>query len=533
MDNLWLYDHRGGSVINVGSFLELGDEYSVGDAEKERTLLTEGAGGGGNAYDLWAANRTWRIPLILPSRSAFGGLYGLQRLIRDKLNPDGYLEFKPQSVPTDNMLRFEIEGGELAIRHFPRIDELGKARALLTIYTQPYGYIATKISLSISNQVEFRRNGPGAGHWWVTPDLSPGDGIVPVNLGQIVNTGTASGATDNMAARNPRALLWSIHSRPSVPTMWGRIATKGLYEGLGTSFYALPSLAGGGPGQPTSYRVYWNGSIWEGSAAFSLASLFVPIANFYFASQNTNPSQYMLNASAPGRVRAFAIARALGASGLNWSLTGYFGDRYTLPTESYSLVFATVPPENASIWRANNGFNPYPSQNYVIADLGEHSIDAIAASINSLAFSLWARPLSSQASWGATPSIGPSQGIETSAVVLVPVGEHSQGIVRSRVGEGDWSGNDSNGIFWPIVEGIERRIFHIGAGQLVRGDAYAEGDYPELDNRRRTASGFALSVFQWAYHASAPAIGMIPHWRQFEIQGDDSLRPTFSFLRDI
>lgn len=526
-----LYDPAGASPINLATFLRIDDGYDVGDAGINDPLLADGALFGGRGYGVRTNLREWQLPLRLASNGAWGGLRALESGIRANLGRRSYLDFQPGGVASAEAVRFDVEAGILSIDHRPRIADMARSDSVLRLWTQPFGYWPTLISMVLAGAGS--QINSGAPWTAFIPAASIiGDGIIPLRLEwQLI--GQASLASSGAQSRLPQRLVYSFHSQPSVPSLiWsGFVATSG---GMGRTIVGgFTPVWGGSTTNPsygpvvavsTGLSLYVSGSYAATAVANNFApTAFVPLVQMPLASSGGLGSYYA------GRHRLYAWARPLGASSFGWLVAGLIDkngfENSPMPTSRIN-TYATVAHPSVGAMFANgpSGWN--------VVDLGEVSwppagspTAALSANPN---IALWGRPLASVASWGAVASLGPSQGIEIGGFGLIPISSVGAFGILSAVGGNSSAGSDQ--LSAPIIDGIQR-IAADGSG-LRPLSAYLNGDMPVWDRRNAIASGLAVTVLPYSVPSSArPQMGVSPEMHNMAVTF--RYRPTFQFLRGL
>lgn len=148
MDNLFLTGPLG-TQINIGSWLDKtqGVDYGAHDLIRQQLVQSAFVEGARMSYETSAGARRMSFPLRVPSGGVAGmSLDALEASLRQMVRPGGYLDIKPDGVPTGEMVRFDILGGDVAHRNYSvDMQRIARRDVTLSLQTQPFGYWPTWI----------------------------------------------------------------------------------------------------------------------------------------------------------------------------------------------------------------------------------------------------------------------------------------------------------------------------------------------------------------------------------------------------
>lgn len=216
MDNVFLTGPLG-TQWNVGSWVEKseGVDWGARDLIRQQLTRTTFVEGAQLAYESAAGARKMAFPLIIPS-GAVGGLAldTIEASLRQMVRPGGFIDIKPESVPTTEMVRFDILGGGVEHRGYSvDLRRVSRSRYMLTLETQPFGYWPTAIVLASVASVAagpFTLTVPGAS---VIGDV-PGFGILQIAPFHASGFGGASTLFEP-GSWYPDMVAWSLGGKPS------------------------------------------------------------------------------------------------------------------------------------------------------------------------------------------------------------------------------------------------------------------------------------------------------------------------------
>ena len=534
-DQLWLYGRYEPTLnpINLGSFVQIFEGYDVGNPGLEQPYMGRNPLIGARVDAYSAPVRTWTIPVLLASMGTFGGvsggLRGLETQIRSRLTRGAYLDFKTGQTPTSEIVRFPVIGGLYESYNQPRLADLSKSLGKVTVYTEPYGYWPTWVSLACVT---------GSDYVWgnspmkitINPATIIGDGPIPFFLHYTAVGGGTSAASDLTGGGD--GWFYSIHMATQLsPSNFGHLATRGY------------DFIGGGPGviKGGSYVTATGWGFDGGAAGDAGTNLHVHIYGSwgiggvgYSPSFWANIALYPLwyGSGPQGPQRVFLPVRNLGPSPLRFSFTADRSDQTSdaMATAYQTLTSATLPARNLDV-ETSSYFTPSIIWN--ILDLGmftfgKSRVDTPRGAMANIEhLRIFAKPLP-HASWGsAVASLGPSQGFEIGPVVLMPAaltGAIVPTYEFQRQGiEVQFSGDDPKSA---LYGGIQAPF-----------DYRFSGQYPVLDMRRpeyRLGSWLIeISLFSVAKkEIASPAPGMIANFRRPQ-RAEVLYRPTFSFIKGL
>lgn len=152
MDNIFLTGPLG-TQWNIGSWLEkAAAAVDYGAAGLLRQQLSQNAWveGARFGFETAAGPRRMSFPLLVPSGGVGGlSLDAIEASLRQMVRPGGFLDIKPDGVPTGEMVRFDVLGGDVAHRDYSiDLQRIGRRRYTLGLQTQPFGYWPTWITLA-------------------------------------------------------------------------------------------------------------------------------------------------------------------------------------------------------------------------------------------------------------------------------------------------------------------------------------------------------------------------------------------------
>lgn len=212
MDSVYLTGPLG-TQWNLGSWIDKtqGLDYGARGLVRQQLTQTAFVEGARLSYESAAGARTMTFPVRVPS----GGIAGLsvdtiEAGLRQMVRPGGWVDLQPQGVPTGEMVRFDILGGDVA-HHAYSVDLQRESRRELTVtlQTQPFGYWPTAIVLASVASI-------GVGPFKLT--IPPGSVIGDVPGFGILQVSPFH-ASDGMGAANPTwvpdMVAWSVGGRPS------------------------------------------------------------------------------------------------------------------------------------------------------------------------------------------------------------------------------------------------------------------------------------------------------------------------------
>ncbi|MGH2712833.1 MAG: hypothetical protein ACRDM7_02890 [Thermoleophilaceae bacterium] len=149
MDSFFLHA-AGGSVYNLGSFLEVSEPLDLGFAALDQPVYAESLARDGGVFGFESSRiRTWQLPLVLPSGADGKSLAAFQAALRLAARPGPWkLVAQPQGVPSAEAVHFDGLSGRWRPAYHTREWAVGRTRGTLELDTQPFGYWPTEILLA-------------------------------------------------------------------------------------------------------------------------------------------------------------------------------------------------------------------------------------------------------------------------------------------------------------------------------------------------------------------------------------------------
>lgn len=358
MDHLTL-TNPAGSSINVGSF-RTEDDADYGSKDLLKAGFSENALTDGGLLALETVGvRHMVFPIRLASVGAYGGLAGVQGLIRGMARPGATLDVQLENVPTADGVRFDVVAGRLEERWRLPLGRISRLEADLKLDVRPFGYLPTTIVLASAASVGL----PGA---------------LAIPNGSLL--GDAPGLIEFYAD-----------------------ATAATFYPAGSWTFDLLawSLGGGSGGSP-----FWSGASLTGIAAASVAGVAQAPASqalhtFHPGITGWARAAYLnvgsaISARYTGRHRVFAYAKLTPSQALPFyvSLDAGYIDGVSLNALASSAPVATLPPAEAS--GAPGAYGAQASPAFALLDLGEVTLPAAGPGLAHADYlRLWVSPASS------------------------------------------------------------------------------------------------------------------------------------------
>lgn len=382
MDSIFLTGPLG-TQFNIGSWLEkdAGVDYGGRQLQRQQLTQTTFVDGAQLAYETAAGPRKMTFPLIVPSGGVAGlSLDTIEACLRQMVRPGGYVDMQPANVPTAEMVRFDILGGDVAESQYSvDLRRVSRARYALSLETQPFGYWPTWITLASVASV--------AAAPMVTAVISAASviGDVPAFTRLIMTQGTPSPITT--ASANLDFMAWSLAGAPSAALVFP--AGSCFHSPFGVNLVGDPSASWiGGPSAEALHA----------TSALSM-SLAAGGAIQFALGVGVIPPR--------GRFRGFGVFRIAG---------GGIGAVAAMLSVSDSLLLGAAAPTGNPIATVSAVASLAGASYYGLYDLGEVQIpnDVVASGYASYpgCLNLWMQG-------GVT---GPAVTFDCAGLMLLPVG---------------------------------------------------------------------------------------------------------------
>lgn len=315
MDSIFLTGPLG-TTFNVGSWLDKTQPVDYGGAGIVRQQLTQTTfvDGAQLAYETAAGARKMSFPLTVPSGGVAGlSLDTIEASLRQMVRPGGYVDMQPANVPTAEMVRFDVLGGDVAQRGYSvDLRRISRGLYTLSLETQPLGYWPTWITLASVASVA------------PLPDVrvpiraASVIGDMPAFVRLAIRSDVAVGTTGGTPGARQDFQAWSL-AAASAPLVFGASGLLNTNAIVGTAFDSSASWITG-----------------NASAGVARASApFGSLVSFW--------NIWALDRKAFGRHRAFAFIRHGGGnSGSLRALIDVTG-RDTSPAIATGNPIATIP----------------------------------------------------------------------------------------------------------------------------------------------------------------------------------------------
>lgn len=398
-DNYYLTSPQG-TQVNLGSWLdaEKGIDFGAKDVLKQEYAENSLVEGRRFAYE-HAGARRMSFPLLAASGGAGLSLDALHAVLSRSARPGAYIDLKPDGVPTAEMVRFDIVGGQVKLDDYSvHLQRVARRRLTVELETQPYGYWPTAILLASSASVGL----PGS----LKIPGSSMIGDIPGRARIVVSPTIATqyGAPTWM----PDFVAWGMGVASFTP--WQPAIT-----GKFTTFTNPPGSVTGDQYAPASQAVIL--------AMGTVASLgvFSKVAELAFST--------FYDLSYRGRFRVFLLAQVGPSQAQPWRLSVDVNSGYSNAARAMasSAPLATLAPPVAS--GTPGAFGAQPSPGYTILDCGEVGVfPGPVASTDSVEhrFRVWAAP--------ATTNVGvPSPFLKIAGLFLQPLADDSGVMPRGLV----------------------------------------------------------------------------------------------------
>lgn len=401
----------GGSSIQIGSWLDLpngGADYGTKGLIQAQFVDNPFSEGGLSFEDV--GPRHMAFPLLL-NTAGVASLTQVESVLRQFARPGGYIDVKPEGVPTAEAVRFDLLTGRWEPAYDTYLQRVDRRRGTLYLDTPPYGYWPTWITLAsqyAALPAEIAINGAAS----IIGD-APGWAEV-----RVVPTSNASYAVGVKGVYAPDSLLWAFSG-----------ASQSLFYGASVIF----PVAVGGTYVGDSYAPV--GSVVQRQLS-TLTTTFSELIEVPIASTPNFPP--------PGRYRAFVWART-GASGMaasgispvmfSMDVAPPLNSIVPIPLASAAQVATLMPagaqPSSVSTGNASvyqwGAYGPVASMLFQQLDLGPIHVPSVAAPAGAdLALRLWcavASTTGNQSQTGASPIVN------IGGIMLVE--EPQAGIVRT------------------------------------------------------------------------------------------------------
>ena len=496
-DNYYLTSPQG-SQVNLGSWLdaEKGPDFGARDVLKQTFAESPFAEGRQFAFE-HAGARRMSFPLLAASGGAGLSLDALHAVLSRSARPGAYIDLKPDGVPTAEMVRFDVIGGQVKLDDYTvHLQRVARRRLTVELETQPYGYWPTWIVLASSASVGV----PGR------LALSSLVGDVP-GEGRLVIQGTT--ASHGMAAGSwfPDFLSWWIGPSAGVRPWLGPSPISGFG---GQSFPAGSEIANFGA---TGHR-YYSGGV---GSFVKLAGLDGGDAPFW----------------APllgGRYRLFAVARLTPSGAPPWQLTADLADELEITPLASNMQVATLAPAVAS--GSPGAYGAQPSLGFSLLDLGELNIPQPGASAGDFVgeLRLWGK--------SASPVLAATATLDIAGAWLhrldAPGGLLVRGLAQPSIGDATYAGRlhvrgDARDTRFHLFSSADLTADPTTNALRIRSAAqHYQGGYPYCG-----ASAAYLNVMAGIRRANAGATDPLVNQANLTLGVSLVYRPRFAFLKGI
>lgn len=435
-------------------------------------------------------NSTKVFPLILKAANT-DALYALIRNIRNDLVKGNQVEYSSTNATASTF--WGLEGGVLDPDFEFWLDQGGKCRATLTIYTRPYGHTGTTRLLA---------SAAGSGAMSVLASGIAGDADAVAKI--TVNMATkAYGAPIVLyGIKHPIPSGWTPEWRGASIALATSILDNGYFAGYATAFRNLVGASGA---MASQYAAFGLGATSNYSKPAQLGEL------------NLAPLSYV------GRHRVIAGVRTYLSVPSERPQVGFRFDpvgalRFN-PSDMQLTGAATL--RKVSLSGASGGFN--------LVDFGEINIPTSSAS--SAPFALLTYSGASFVSVASTGGANASYPIQIEGLYLIPV-DHAAGVFVNPKASGAWlSAPGKTGTSMLTLNSVDKSVMYKAGSAADPAVAGLRGDFPSIPAGPSAARVVVLAAGQEnreLYDTANPIINWVAH---DPVSISVEVRERFTYMR--